>query len=52
MTWLIAFNLSLGEPAERVAQNVVTQPLAALGLAMIWPLQVAQSLGWFGLSFG
>jgi hypothetical protein len=52
VTWLIGFNLSVGEPAARVAQNLVTQPLTALALAMIWPLQVAQVFGWFGLSLG
>jgi len=45
LLWVFWFNLSLGAPPTGMFL------LAAVLLALIWPLQVAQALGLFGLSF-
>ncbi len=44
VVWAVAFNLSPGTPPMRLLHPVV------LLLALMWPLQVAQVLGLFGLS--
>jgi len=45
LVWVSAFNLSLGIPATRLLHPTI------LLFAFLWPLQVAQALGFFGLSF-
>lgn len=46
IVWVVGFNLRIGTPPVALAS-----PWSAF-LALIWPLQVAQVLGWFGLSLG
>ena len=45
--WVLAFNVAVGTKLEAFFR----EPAALLALTLAWPLQVAQLVGLFGLSF-
>ena len=48
LLWVVGFNTALGTPPSRLARVPTGEDLL---LVLIWPLQVAQALGLFGLGF-
>ena len=47
VAWVLAFNLHLGAPLGQLLPDLLSP--TALRIILIWPLQVAQVLGIFGL---
>jgi len=47
VAWIIGFNLHLGTPLGQLLPDLLSQ--TALRIILVWPLQVAQVLGIFGL---
>jgi len=49
VAWVIGFNVSLGSDIGTILRELPTP--AGLAIVLMWPLQMAQALGLFGLRF-